>query len=312
MRKAHVGGIAAALVAAVGIALLSAAPASAYVGNGCHATFAGQPIDTLPADEAHAITVSTVDVVPMTMSGKGRRFSNLHIYFTFARWDANIYDAPAGGGTWSHGVDIHSFARYGVGYYILKGVGDFIGGDSCEGSVMIKVTGDPLGTLAGDVALGATVAGVLGVLGAGLSGGGGGGGGGGTEDPYTQADATREEKREQTDRDITDAVHDAPSGPGGWCWLSALAVLIAVPLLLVLGTGAALIGVVAPAVNVRRRPKWPMIVGPISGILTGFGVGVLLQQYAIVYPTRTWAIVYLAGGLLLGFASPMLRRTLSR
>jgi hypothetical protein len=53
-------------------------------------------------------------------------------------------------------------------------------------------------------------------------------------------------------------------------------------------------------------------VGPLSGVLTGVGAGVLLQQYAIVYPTRTYAIIYVAGGFLFGLAVPLLRRSFSR
>jgi hypothetical protein len=53
-------------------------------------------------------------------------------------------------------------------------------------------------------------------------------------------------------------------------------------------------------------------VGPISGLLTGLGAGLLLQQYSIVYPTRTYAIVYVAGGIVFGLAVPLLRRSLSR
>jgi hypothetical protein len=86
---------------------------------------------------------------------------------------------------------------------------------------------------------------------------------------------------------------------------------MAPPLLLLFGTGAALMAVAAPVVRVKRR-SWPFVVGPIGGLLTGIGAGVLLQEYAIVYPTQTWGIVYLAGGIAFGLAVPILRRSLSR
>jgi hypothetical protein len=303
MRKARVGGIAvAALVAAVGVALLVAAPASAYVDGGCHARLAGHKLDGLAPDGAHAIVLGKDDVVAMTMSGpSGKDFSDLHIYLTFVGVDSDIYDASASGGTWSHPVDVHSFARFGIGYYELKGVGDFRGGGSCDGSAMVKVTGDPLGTLAGDAGLGGTIAGVLGLLGAGLGAGGGDGGGSGPGGAVTQGDVKKEEEWQH----VEDA---AEKTTGGWCVIFGL---LALPLLLLFGTSALLMAVVAPVAQ-PRRATWPIVLGAFSGLLTGLGAGVLLQEYAIVYPTRFYGIIYVVGGILFGLAVPSLRRSLSR
>jgi hypothetical protein len=316
MRKARLDGIAvAALLTAVGVSLLAAAPAGAEVTSGCHASFAGRNIDGLPPDRAHAIVVGQNDIVPMTMSRPdGKRFTELDIYFLFKgffRWD--IYKAPAGGGTWSHPVDIHRFARFGVGLYDLLGVGHLADGTTCDGEVYIKVSGDPLDSIAGKVGVGATVAGVLGVLGAGL---GAGGGGGDPEPPVTPDDVAKEEEHQKTRADVPedyspeDAADDASRG---WCFLfSVLMIPLVLVLALLFGRSALAMGVVAaPAVKVRRR-AWPLVVGPISGLLTGLGAGLLLQQYSIVYPTRTYAIVYVAGGIVFGLAVPLLRRSLSR
>jgi len=305
------GGIAvAALLAAVGIALLVA---EAEVSSGCHANFAGHNLDGLPADRAHAIVVGQSDVLPMTMSGPGgKRFTELHIYYLFAGFDWGIYRAPAGGGTWSHPVDIHSFASFGVGLYDLLGVGRFADGTSCDGEVFIKVSGNPLDSIAGEVGAGATAAGVLGMLGAGL---GGGGGGGDPGPPVTPADVKKEEENQKTRADLPEdysPVDAADDASRGWCFLfSVLLIPLVLVLPLLFGRNALAMGVVAPAVRVRRR-MWPFVVGPLSGLLTGLGVGVLLQQYSIVYPTRTYAIVYIAGGILLGLAVPVFRRSLSR
>lgn len=306
MRKARVGGIAvAALLAAVGIALLAAEPASAEVNGGCTASMKGVSLAHTPPGNGPAVTVGKDDVVPFSMSGpSGQKFSELHIYLTFAGADVDIYDAPAGGGTWSHNVDVHSFARFGVGYYRLKGVGDFGGGGSCDGEALIKVTGDPLGTLAGDAGLGGTVAGVLGILGAGLGATPGGDGGSGQGGSVTAQDVKKEEEYERLDE-------EAHSVTGGWCSLFGVIAVLLLPLLVLFGTGAAAMAVVAPAVRVKRR-NWPLVLGAFSGLLTGLGAGVLLQQYAIVYPTRTYAIIYIVGGILFGLAVPMLRRALSR
>lgn len=315
MRRTRIVGIAAsALLAAVGVALLAAQPAGADVNGGCKAFMKGVNLAHTPPNGGPAVTVGKDEVVPFSMSGTGKHFDELHIYYTVAGFDIDIYDAPAGGGTWSHPVDIHSFARFGVGYYRLKGVGDFAGGGSCDGEALIKVSGNPLDSPAGDAALGATVAGVLGIVGAGL-GAGGGGGGGGDDGPVTQDDVKKEEDHQKTLRDVpANLTPEDAAGQtlfGGKCFLFGVLALLLLPLVLVFGTGAVAMAAVVPPMRIRRR-RWPFLLGPFSGLLTGLGVGVLLQQYAIVDPTRTWAIVYVAGGILLGLAIPALRRSLSR
>jgi len=312
MRRTRIAGIATGgLLAAVGIALLAAQPAAAEVNGGCKASMAGVNLAHTPPHGGPAVTVARDAVVPFSMTGvSGENFSELHIYYTIAGFDIDIYDASAGGGSWSHNVDIHSFARFGVGYYRLKGVGDFAGGRGfCDGEALIKVTGDPLGTVAGDVAAGTTVAGVLGILGAGIGAGGGGGGGGGSDPPVTQDDVAKESERQ---RDMDNLEHGASKATGGWCSLFGVLLLLLLPLVLLFGTGAVAMAAVVPIARVRRRRRWPFLLGAFSGLLTGLGVGVLLQQYAIVYPTRTWAIIYVAGGIALGLAVPALRRALSR
>jgi hypothetical protein len=44
-------------------------------------------------------------------------------------------------------------------------------------------------------------------------------------------------------------------------------------------------------------------VGAFFGLLLGAGVGVLLQQLSIVYPTALVAVMLLGGGLALGILS---------
>lgn len=312
MRKRTWGVGIATLLAATGVALLVAAPAGADVSGGCSATLNGVNLNH-SSGSGPAVVVGKDDVVPMTMSGPGGKdFSELHIYLTFIGADWDVYDAPAGGGTWSHNIDVHSFARFGVGFYRLKGVGDFAGGGFCDGEALIQVTGNPLGTVAGDAGAGATVAGVLGMLGAGLGAKPGGDGGSGPGGAVTQQDVGKEEEHQRDRADVPedytpmDAVDDASRG---WCFL--FGVLLLPLLLLLFGTSSLLMAVAAPAVRVRRK-TWPMIVGPISGLLTGVGAGVLLQEYAVVYPTRSWGIVYVAGGIAFGLAVPLLRRSLSR
>jgi len=46
----------------------------------------------------------------------------------------------------------------------------------------------------------------------------------------------------------------------------------------------------------------------MGGLLAGAGIVVLLQQFALVYPSLTVAIVGLVGGLAVGLAVPSLTR----
>jgi hypothetical protein len=50
------------------------------------------------------------------------------------------------------------------------------------------------------------------------------------------------------------------------------------------------------------------VVGAILGVLLGAGVGVLLQQFAILYPSLILALIALGGGALLGILSGLFGR----
>jgi hypothetical protein len=53
----------------------------------------------------------------------------------------------------------------------------------------------------------------------------------------------------------------------------------------------------------RRWPRlWPAAI--LAGLLGAIGVGTLLQQYAVLYPTRAVAIIELVAGLALGIMLP--------
>ena len=90
--------------------------------------------------------------------------------------------------------------------------------------------------------------------------------------------------------------------------------LFVLPALLL--TGAAMAAGAGPppaaetAVRLPRVGWRPRIsaVGLVGGLLAGAGIVVLLQQYAVVYPTRAVAIEGLVGGLALGLIIPSLLR----
>src|SRR5262249_5446468 len=65
---------------------------------------------------------------------------------------------------------------------------------------------------------------------------------------------------------------------------------MSLPAMFAVGTGVA-----APPVGFRPRIS---IFGIISGAIGGLGVGLLLQEYAVIYPTRNSALAVIVAGVL--------------
>lgn len=87
--------------------------------------------------------------------------------------------------------------------------------------------------------------------------------------------------------------------------LSTIAGLVGLGLAILGGLGVALLAL-GGAGTVGRRA-----LGALLGIVFGLGLGVLLQEYGLLYPTQTVAIVLLAGGAVLGALLAGLRRLVS-
>ena len=71
------------------------------------------------------------------------------------------------------------------------------------------------------------------------------------------------------------------------------------------GLAAAVVGAIGVAALLFRRRVSGVtpFVGAFFGLLLAAGVGVLLQQFSIVYPTAIVALLGLGGGLALGVLS---------
>src|SRR5207244_899037 len=128
---------------------------------------------------------------------------------------------------------------------------------------------------------------------------------------YDQAVPPSPPKPEMTDdqaiKNIDDEVRSASGGWFSLCLLALPRALLSTMALMVAGAGAPGAPGGRPLPRVRWHPRIS-ILGLVAGLLTGLGALVLLQQYAIVYPTRTVAIVMLAAGLVVGFVLPSIRR----
>lgn len=87
--------------------------------------------------------------------------------------------------------------------------------------------------------------------------------------------------------------------------LSTVAGLVGLGLAIVGGVGLALLALGGPGSGGRR------VLGLLLGIAFAVGVGVLLQEFAVLYPTQGVAIALLVGGAALGVLLPGLRRLIS-
>ena len=79
--------------------------------------------------------------------------------------------------------------------------------------------------------------------------------------------------------------------------------------LTVLGLG----GVAVATLGARRGTRGLVgaeVLGGIAGLLGGIGVGVLLQQFSVLYPTRSVAVTEVVIGILIGLTAPLLARLL--
>jgi len=254
------------------------------------------------SNASDAIEVKEHTAVPVTMqSAEGITHLRVQIEFAGFRW--TVRDEPTSGTSWQNTVPVDDYAKYGVGLY--KVIGQSMGpAGTCSGSALVKVAGNPLKTVAGAAAAGITALGVvgLGVAGA-VSALGGQAGVRMAEEVAPGGTAGG------SDLLTDDQLPKVPKLP----WLYGC-LLPALPALLL--TGAAMAAGAGPPSTPKQGVRLPRVgwrprisaVSLIGGLLAGAGIVVLLQQYAVVYPTRAVAIEGLVGGLALGLIIPSLLR----
>jgi hypothetical protein len=286
---------------------LLALQAGADINGNCSATINGVDVGGLSSSDAgDAIEVKEHTAVPVTMqSAQGITHLRVQLEFAGIRW--TVRDEPTSGTSWQNTVPVDKYAKYGVGLYKVIGVSDGPAG-SCSGSALINVSGNPLKTVAGAAAAGITALGAVGVAAAGAASALGGQGGvrmaeeaapdktAGPSDLFTSKQTV----------DLSDADFKKLQQKG------CLGLLL-LPLLL---TGAAMAAGAGPPSTPKQGVRLPRVgwqprisvVSLVGGLLAGAGIVVLLQQYALVYPTRAVAIEGLVGGLAVGLIIPSLMR----
>jgi hypothetical protein len=238
--------------------------------------------------------------------------TRLRVQIEFAGFRRTVRDEPTSGTSWENSVPVDKYAKYGVGLYKVIGLSEGPAG-TCSGSALVRVVGNPLTTVAGAAAAGITALGGLGLAAAGVASAlEGQAEGRAVEEGVTAGTERTAEAAAEEERRLQDKWHredwERRRRKAGLCSLAAL------PALLLTGTAMAAGGGTPPTskqgVRLARAGWRPRIsaVGLIGGLLAGAGIVVLLQQYALVYPTRAVAIEGLAGGLALGLVIPSLLR----
>ena len=157
-------------------------------------------------------------------------------------------------------VSIEDYASHGAGLY--KVIGSSTGPGACSGAVLVNVKGkSPLTTTAGMVGAALTGVGGLGL--------------------------------------VASAIRSVPKGTRRPL---ALVGMLLLPVMMV-GIGGSAAAPPTAAVDGDGRAGWRprlSVLSLLSGVLAGVGAVILLQQYAVAYPTRGLALTGVVGGLVLG------------
>jgi hypothetical protein len=308
---------------AAGLAFLATSGTGyAEVQGDCDATIAGVDISGLDSNSADdAIDVDYNDRIVATMSSASG-FESHKIKLRFVGGvEVTVEDRDDNGElSFEETVDVSDYAWAGVGLYKVKGTANVAGGFTCSGAALVNVTGrNPITTVLGG---GATALVVAGTAGAAASAIGGIRARPGplreTQEMVEEAFQQDEARREQSLREYDEASLDLGylfAGVLG-CWCVAALSIVMVPLMALTGAGGvppsrpapAGTGTVPPR-RLRRPPLLPRITlaGLVGGLLAGAGGVVLLQQFAITYPTTGLAIMLLViGALVYGLALPTL------
>jgi hypothetical protein len=301
-------------------ALASVRTASAEITGPCGATLNGVDVAGVNSgSRSDDIAVSEHGSVPVVMtSATGFRSHKIQLEFAGRRWTVSTQQDD-GSKTFSDSVNVDDYATYGVGLYKVIGVATLTDGTKCSGAATVDVSGNPLATVAGAVAV-ATVA--VGTVGAVATGAGSLGALGGLEDVVKDAfreDQRRHENEQAAEGDrfriadiLIDALERNPMRLLGCLGTFAVMVLM-LPFMAATGGGSGAGDV--PAAKALPRVRWTphvTLLGLFSGLLAGVGATVLLQQYSIDYPTLAAIIRNVVIGVAVyGLIIPTLGYTLA-
>lgn len=318
--------ISAAAFVAVGALSAFTGTASAEISGPCGATLNG--VDVKGVDSGNRdndIKVSKDSKVPVVFtSAKGFKSHKIQLEFLSRRW--TVSDQKDDGSTqFSDSVNVKDYAKYGVGLYKVVGVGTLVDGTTCTGAATVNVDGNPLTTVAGAVAAGSVAVATVGAVATGLAA------------SSTSAGGLKPMQDVMDDlMDISDEVEAArlraerlraANAAFGLARVFGCIVVAALALLMLPfaaisggggsgGSGGAVPPAGGPPAPQRLpRARWTpriTLLGLVSGLLAGAGAVVLLQQYAIEYPTMAAAVRNVVIAVVLyGVVVPTIGRTLA-
>lgn len=328
-----------ALTAALGASLTSARPARAEVNGPCGATIAGSDIVPLSSTSSgDAISVDSDQRVEATMSSsQGFRSHKIDLVFLgfgeIGPSSRTVERRTDNGETsFTETVKVSDYAWLGVGYYKVRGAAVLADGTACSGAALVKVTGrNPLTTVAGGVAAGVAVAATAGAVVSGAAAAAG------RPRPLSEVQemvdaASQEEDMRRREEEMRNRA-TRPETPNilfaRWligCFCMALIAILLTPLMALTGAGGtggerlsgprqpAPVPAGGPALRLPRARWLPRItlLGIFSGLLAGAAGLVLIQQFAIAYPSKGLAITLLiVGAVAYGLVVPTLGYTLA-
>jgi hypothetical protein len=316
--------ISVAAFIAVGTLSAFTGKASAEISGPCGATLNG--VDVKGVDSGNRdndIKVSSDSKVPVVFtSAKGFKSHKIQLEFLSRRW--TVADKKDDGATqFSDSVNVNDYATYGVGLYKVVGVGTLTDGTTCSGAATVNVGGNPLTTVAGAAAAGTVAVATVGAVATGLAASSSSAGGlkpmQDVMDDLMDISDEVEAARLRAERLRTAGAFFNFAAMFGCFGTLALALLM-LPFAAISGgdrsgdSGGAAPPAAGPGAPQRLpRARWTpriTLLGLLSGLLVGVGVVVLLQQYAIEYPTMAAAVRDVAIGVVLyGVVVPTVGRT---
>ncbi len=129
------------------VAVSSARPAGAEISERCSASIDGIDVAGRSADDpGQAVEVdqdATVEIV--VESDAIIETYTIELEFAGFRWQ--VAEGEPGSIIWSDRIEVGDYSRFGVGLYKVHATST--GPGACEGSVLVKVGGNPLATVAG-------------------------------------------------------------------------------------------------------------------------------------------------------------------
>jgi hypothetical protein len=307
--------VAAAL--SVAWALASVRTAHAEISGRCEATLNSVDVRGVSSgNRDNDIKVSEHSRVPIVMtSPQGFRSHKIQLEFADRRWTVSD-KTDDGSNTFTDSVNVDDYATYGVGLYKIVGVATLSDGTKCTGAATVDVSGNPLATVAGVVAAGTVVVGTVGAV---ASGGLAAGSLGSAGNAAADAFAAEESARAASPDPYRYSYAYRPRVDWPWsmlgCFFALPMLLLTLPFMAVTGGAGG-----PPPEPARELPRFPRmrwmprltLLGVVSGLLAGLGGAVLLQQYAIDYPTQSAIIRDLvAGAVVYGLIIPTLGRTIA-